>query len=115
MEYRFTDEDLWAYLAAKQDGEVVGYCGSSSVCLIAQAVKAKYPDLVRGVDVYTDGHGGAIVVWGVVTLPLSLLLQEVACVFDWNTGKRMNPPEPVAKAEFMQAWQAWQAFLTENG
>ena len=123
MGYTFTDEDLWAYLATKQDDEVVGLCANSLLGLIAEAVKEKYPDLRIGVEVYGpeglddllgDGSLPAMVVLqeqGQVIL-LSSRLWEMQQVFDWNTGKQNS--EPVTKAEFLQAWQAYQAVRGES-
>ena len=105
--YTFTDEDLWAYLATKQDDEVIGYCGNVRACLIAQAVQAKYP-AVLDVDAFAlsaDGELG-IGLWGpLVVVPLTPVLWEVMHVFDRWTGKASGAP--VTKAEFMQAWQAY--------
>jgi hypothetical protein len=69
MVYSFTDDDLWAYLATKQDDEEVGVCGDASACLIAEAMRAKYPELSHastppgGVDVRIVGSQAVMTVW----------------------------------------------------
>jgi len=119
--YAFTESDLWAYLATKRDEEEVGVCGDASACVIAEAMRAKYPELShgsappRGVFVRSDGDGDAVMeVWGAdidaQCFLLSPVLSRVMRVFDYGAGRGLGAS--VTKAEFMQAWQA---FLTEQG
>ncbi len=121
MEYSFTEDDVWAYLATKQDGEEVGVCGDATACLIGEAMRAKYPELAHasrppaGVSVGRDGMGRVVMtVWGAAIetqrLVLSFGLSRVMRVFDFWTGKALH--ESVTKREFLEAW--W-AFAGENG
>jgi hypothetical protein len=125
MSYAFTEDDLWAYLATKRDDEVVGYCGGVSTCLIAQAVQAKYANRIGsgGVHVGVSSHGSEveIALLGVgVHIPLMPRLETVMLVFDDWTGKVEG--QPITKAEFLWAWQAFLAeqeehsdFLSDRG
>jgi hypothetical protein len=118
MEYRFTEDDLWAFLSARQDDEVVGVCGDGTACLVAEAMRAKYPQLSHsarppaGVNVGIDGFLAVMQVWGMDEqhFLLSPGLYDVMRVFDCWTGKTLY--ESVTKAEFLRAWQRFQE---ENG
>jgi hypothetical protein len=112
MSYAFTEDDLWAYLETKRDDEIVGYCGDTGTCLIAQAVRAKYAGQVGDGDVRVgvsaSGSRMEIDLEHIgVCLPLTPMLERVMQVFDDRTGKTID--DPVTKEEFMRAWQAFLA------
>ena len=112
MEYGFTIEDLRAYLAAKREDEVVGYCASASTCLVAWAVQAKYACQIGMGGVSVDGFDVELTPVG-VCLPLSPVLEAVTAAFDSWTEKEGH--EPVTKAEFLRGWRAYLAYLAEMG
>ncbi|GHO91531.1 hypothetical protein KSF_015790 [Reticulibacter mediterranei] len=98
--YCLSDQDVEAYLASKRDEEVIGICTVPSCCLIARAVKTKYPDVA--VDVYNNTIFISTATQG-VQLALTPQQQHMVECFDYGTKAHFQ--EPVTKADFLAAWQ----------
>ena len=94
-----SDQDVEQYLAAKGDKDVIGICTMPSSCLIARAVKAKYPDVA--VDVYNNTIFISTATQA-VRLSLTPRQQQMVECFDYGTKAHFQ--EPVTKADFLAAW-----------
>ncbi len=94
-----SDQDVEQYLASKENEEVIGICTMPSSCLIARAVKAKYPDVA--VDVY---NSTIFISTATQVAQLSLTPRQQQMVECFDYGTKAHFQEPVTKADFLAAW-----------
>ena len=105
--YSFTMDDLWSYLEPLGDDAVIGLAGDVLDCMVARAIRHKYPEAQR---VVVGGFGGTNVNGQPLSLP-SEVYHAVKIFDNVGTHKVGLPPRmvgsvPVTKGEFMQAWGA---------
>jgi hypothetical protein len=93
--YCFVEDDLVDYLDARGDDEGIGIPGDSYECIVARAMRQKYPE-ARSVQV---GGYGASINSRLVSFP-SRVSQAIR-VFDGT----FSHSGPVTKREFLIAWE----------
>ena len=98
--YTITLDDVQAYLDSKRDNEIVGVTCSGGTCLVAEAIRAKYPeidDLIVGpvfVEILEPRYKRR---WLGVTIGTGI--DDVIVEFDALVGG--NEEQPVTKRQWL--------------